>query len=593
MKKNLAVKILDTFSDQAGNILSILIEIESKTLLLEGIYGPNRDEPQFYANEAFKKLSDWNPNHAIFVGDFNVALDPSIDTLNYHTVNNPRARAKILEKMSEQGLIDVYRELNPTERKDSWKQWGSHKFGRLDYFLISNSLLPFVQKADILPSCFSDHCPIILDIDFAKFSRGRGFWKMNNSLLSEADYVLKIKNCIKRVACQYAIIENDQNFFQNATPENLEMFLTEQTPESLQNLPLTINPELFLDTLMMEIRQETIIYSAAKKRNKVAEEQLLNHDIEILEYQIQQNPTRDETLQSELDEKKSALENIYKYQAQGAYVRSRASYKVEGERPTRMFCSLEKYNGTQKYVPTLIVPGENDTEKVIVEQKEIEEEIYDYYKQLYTCKDDAIEGDTLESFLGPQGRESAPKLSESQKVNMEGKITLEEMTKYIKKCKNNVAPGSSGFTYDFYKFFWRDLKCFIIKSVDCAFENNRLSVSQNLGIISIIPKPDKDKRYLTNWRPLTLLNSLYKLISGCVAERIKPALGNIVHPDQKGFVAGRYIGEAVRTTFDIMQYAKDNNRAGLILLIDFENAFNSISFNYINKVLDKISYQVG
>ena len=81
---------------------------------------------------------------------------------------------------------------------------------------------------------------------------------------------------------------------------------------------------------------------------------------------------------------------------------------------------------------------------------------------------------------------------------MEGKITIDEMTKYIKKCKNNVAPGSTGFTYDFYKFFWRDLKTFIINSVEYAFEHKRLSVSQNLGIISLIPKAEKDKRYLTN-----------------------------------------------------------------------------------------------
>ena len=105
---------------------------------------------------------------------------------------------------------------------------------------------------------------------------------------------------------------------------------------------------------------------------------------------------------------------------------------------------------------------------------------------------------------------------------MEGRITVEEMTKYLKKSKNNVAPGSSGFTNEFFKFFWRDIKNFVVNSVDYAFDNNRLSVSQNLGIISIIPKGEKDKRYLTNWRPLTLLNTLYKIISGCIAKRIKP-----------------------------------------------------------------------
>ena len=103
--------------------------------------------------------------------------------------------------MNELGLIDVFRDLNPTERKYTWKQWGSHKFARLDYFLISNSLLPFVQNIDTLPKCYSDHSPILMDIDFSKFCRGRGFWKMNNSLLYDPDYVDKIKTTIKKSDC--------------------------------------------------------------------------------------------------------------------------------------------------------------------------------------------------------------------------------------------------------------------------------------------------------------------------------------------------------------------------------------------------------
>ena len=71
---------------------------------------------------------------------------------------------------------------------------------------------------------------------------------------------------------------------------------------------------------------------------------------------------------------------------------------------------------------------------------------------------------------------------------------------------------------------------------------------------------------------------MYKIISGAIVERIKPALNSIIYNDQKGFVAGRYIGEVVRTTFDTIQYAKDNNKTGLLLTVDFEKAYDSISF---------------
>ena len=120
---------------------------------------------------------------------------------NYQSIRNPRARKTLLEKISEFNLIDINRELNPDQRRYTWKQWGSHKFGRLDYFLLSNSLLPYIKNCTIASTCYSDHSPIILDIDFSKFQRGKGFWKLNNYLLSDPNYVDLIKDTIKRVTC--------------------------------------------------------------------------------------------------------------------------------------------------------------------------------------------------------------------------------------------------------------------------------------------------------------------------------------------------------------------------------------------------------
>ena len=88
---------------------------------------------------------------------------------------------------------------------------------------------------------------------------------MNNSLLYDTEYVEIVKQTIKRVTTEYAIINNDENFYQNVESHILDSFLLEQTPESLQILQLKINPELFLDTLLMEIRRMTISFSARKK----------------------------------------------------------------------------------------------------------------------------------------------------------------------------------------------------------------------------------------------------------------------------------------------------------------------------------------
>ena len=72
--------------------------------------------------------------------------------------------------------------------------------------------------------------------------------------------------------------------------------------------------------------------------------------------------------------------------------------------------------------------------------------------------------------------------------------------------KNSKSPGMDGFTAEFFKFFWVELGKFIVKSVNYAYKNGSLSVTKNQGIITCIPKPNKPRHFLKNWRPISLLN---------------------------------------------------------------------------------------
>ena len=87
-----------------------------------------------------------------------------------------------------------------------------------------------------------------------------------------------------------------------------------------------------------------------------------------------------------LQAKKLELENICSYQAQGAYIRAKARYRIEGEKPSKLFCALEKHNAIQKHIPKLIVE-KNDIKTELTEQKAIEAEIHDYYSDLFSNKD--------------------------------------------------------------------------------------------------------------------------------------------------------------------------------------------------------------
>ena len=102
-------------------------------------------------------------------------------------------------------------------------------------------------------------------------------------------------------------------------------------------------------------------------------------------------------------------------------------------------------------------------------------------------------------------------------------------------------------------------------------------------------KGDKPKQILKNWRFITLLNVIYKLASGCIAERIKIVLDKLISKEQKGFMSGRYVGENTRLLYDILQITDKLDIPGVLLIIDFEKTFDSISWKFIEKVLNSLN----
>ena len=134
--------------------------------------------------------------------------------------------------------------------------------------------------------------------------------------------------------------------------------------------------------------------------------------------------------------------------------------------------------------------------------------------------------------------------------------------------------------------FWKKIGRFIVRSINDGFTKGVLSVTQREGIITCIPKNNKPRNQIKNYRPISLLNCIYKIASGVIALRIKNTLQKLIHADQTGFIAGRYMGENTRLVYDVMHFTEENNIPGLLLLIDFEKAFDSVSWSFLYKVLD-------
>ena len=103
-----------------------------------------------------------------------------------------------------------------------------------------------------------------------------------------------------------------------------------------------------------------------------------------------------------------------------------------------------------------------------------------------------------------------PTLADDEQALCEGLITESEAFNDFSADKT---PGTDGLPAEFLKYFWPELQSPIVSSFNHAFQNGCLSISQRRGIISLIPKKNKDKTILENLRPISLLTVDYKILT--------------------------------------------------------------------------------
>ena len=263
-------------------------------------------------------------------------------------------------------------------------------------------------------------------------------------------------------------------------------------------------------------------------------------------------------------------------------VRSRAVLNSQWEKPSSFFLNLEKKNFLNKSIPELI----DETGNTQTNMNKIMEMQYLYYKDLFTTKPTIPILNSKYDYLTT----NLPKLPEQQRDLLDLDITIEELELVIKQAKLNKAPGPDGYSNKFFKTFCTELLNWIFRSFKQAITVNALSPIIKRGTITCIPKQGKDRNLLKNWRPLTMLNSTYKFYSAILANRLKSTLETVVNPDQTGFIANRFIGDNTRLLYDTINHCEMENKEGLLIVLDFAKAFDTIEWSYIYTCMKIFGY---
>ena len=130
----------------------------------------------------------------------------------------------------------------------------------------------------------------------------------------------------------------------------------------------------------------------------------------------------------------------------------------------------------------------------------------------------------------------------------------------------------------------------MVESFNYGFKHGHLNITQKQGIIKVVPKKRKNRLYLENWRPISLLNIDYKIAAKTIARRISKLLPKLISEDQTGYIKGRYIGQNIRLIKDILRVSSVEAIPGLAIFIDFKKAFDSVDWSFLSNTLEAFNF---
>lgn len=179
--------------------------------------------------------------------------------------------------------------------------------------------------------------------------------------------------------------------------------------------------------------------------------------------------------------------------------------------------------------------------------------------------------------------------SESQRGQMILIPTAEEITSVLFKLNQNKAPGPDGLTSGFYKASWSTLGPEVVQSIRHFFYTSFLPASTIATILSLVPK-HPGASLITEYRPISCLNTLYKVISRLLVKRLKPMLPSLIVPNQTAFVKGRLLVENTSLAGELVQgYHKNTGTKRVTIKVDIAKAFDTLSWTFLFSCLRSLS----
>ena len=515
----------------------MLIDYFDCQINLLGIYAPTNPAER---NSFFENLHEFfiPASSRTICGDFN-CYDSELDKFG----GNYSPCRSLSDFKVNFNLIDVWRKQNPRSREFTWFNSDFSIASRLDKFFVSPDLVRFISSPSIRPCCFSDHDLVDLAVDFSNFSpQGPGLWKFNNSLLADTVFCDHISNRINDLTdciVRFSSFKDWWEFFK------------------------------------LSLKEECIDFAKHKRTELNREKVVLTNRLILCKQRLVRGDT---SASAEIVSLEARLFALFNLEIEGVKTRSRARWIEEGEKPTRFFFRLEHERTEKNRVTSMYDSNGNE----VTSRADLDRVHVEFYTQLFS--EEPVDMACQQHLFFQLNT----KLTSVDSVSCDGPISLEELAESVKSLSLNKSPGPDGFTLEFYLKFWNMLAPLLCRLYNLCFTDECLPESLQTSVTRLIFKKRGDVKDLKNWRPISLLNTDYKILSKAITLRLSRVLGSLVDPDQTCSVPGRSITSNVTLLRDVLDYIERTNESGILVSLDQEKAFDRVNHSFLFRLLEHL-----
>ena len=528
----LQYKVMSFNFDPVGRYIVINLALGEQQFCIINVYAPNDiKERKVFFNNLDRHLT--GRKHFILTGDFNCVENLQLDKVGGDPQSGNKGADVLKNLCSTFNLVDVFRKKHPQSKEYTYVSTCNNVRSRLDRFYISSSLFSMVEMIINSPNPYSDHAMVSLKFkafDEDSFSYGPGYWKCNTSILDNTAFVKEFEELWLRL--------NITDIKDGPWWENCKAH--------------------FKDLIIMHSRKISSDYyqTVQKLEAKLRHYHILNHN----------NPGEFESVIASLN---TTLTELIKDHLSGSKIRAKVKHLKNDDHPTRFF--LRKEISTSKKKTLKVLHTDN---LILTTATEITAACREFYQSLLSYE--PVDDDMKREFLT-----GLPTLLAEEQNLCEGYLSYEECWQSIKQMENRKTPGSDGLPKEFYlKFFPLFGKSFV-QMINNCYEMGSLTESQRYGIISILCKKPEASQFLTNWRPISLLNVDYKIISKSLCNRLKLVMSKLISVDQTCSVPTRSIADNCHLLRCIVDYSVQKDIPIAIINLDQAKAFDRVSHSFL------------